>query len=104
MYREFATHDVLTPGICRYRSGVHSATDGAQAAGLDIGWGQRVQLEWNPHRRRHSLDLDLLPGAPLAIHVSAKRVCRDVGYVRQQGGGTSVLQRHVHSAQWTVRS
>lgn len=33
-----------------------------QAAGLDIGWGQRVQLQWEPRAMRHSLDLNLLPG------------------------------------------
>lgn len=33
-----------------------------QAAGLDVGWGQRLQLEWDAVRRAHRVERQLLPG------------------------------------------
>lgn len=33
-----------------------------EAAGLDIGWGQRAALKWDPRQKHHRLDLQLLPG------------------------------------------
>ena len=34
----------------------------SQAAGLDVGWGQRISLAWDAGRRAHHAQRSLLPG------------------------------------------
>lgn len=34
----------------------------AQAAGLDVGWGLKLSLEWDPALRAHHVERQLLPG------------------------------------------
>ena len=33
-----------------------------QVAGLDVGWGQRLDLEWDERAKRYSLERRLPPG------------------------------------------
>lgn len=58
-----------------------------EAAGLDVGWGQRIRLEWDAARRAHRTERQLLPGRYQYKLIFDERWSYDADHPTLQDGG-----------------